>query len=60
MLELPNYEKPKFTLPELVLESISKCDSDLQKDLYNSVLLSGGTTMLKGMKYYFIKIKYES
>lgn len=30
-------------------QSISKCDSDIRKDLYANVVLSGGTSMLPGM-----------
>jgi actin-related protein len=34
---------------ETIHESIMLCDSDIHKDLYNNIVLSGGTTMLRGM-----------
>eukprot|EP01006_Ploeotia_vitrea_P043155 TRINITY_DN66696_c1_g3_i3.p1 TRINITY_DN66696_c1_g3~~TRINITY_DN66696_c1_g3_i3.p1 ORF type:complete len:384 (-),score=37.71 TRINITY_DN66696_c1_g3_i3:180-1331(-) len=34
----------------LVAESISKCDIDMRKDLWNNVVLSGGTTMFEGIE----------
>ena len=34
---------------ELTYDSIQKCDIDIRKELYNSVVLSGGTTMFPGM-----------
>lgn len=34
---------------ELVYSSINKCDVDIRKDLYNNVVLSGGTTMFEGL-----------
>jgi len=33
---------------QLVLSTISKCDIDLRRDLYNNVVLSGGSTMFNG------------
>ena len=27
-----------------------KCDSDIRKDLYGNIILSGGTTMLDGLE----------
>jgi actin len=34
---------------ELTIDSISKCDIDVRKDLYGNIVLSGGTTMYKGL-----------
>ena len=34
---------------EACYESIQKCNIDVRKDLYNSVVLSGGTSMIKGL-----------
>lgn len=34
---------------ELSFNSIMKCDVDVRKDLYNNVVLSGGTTMFPGI-----------
>jgi len=33
----------------LTYESIMKCDVDIRKELYNNVVLSGGTTMFPGI-----------
>jgi len=35
---------------ETTYESIMKCDVDIRKDLYNNVVLSGGSTMFKGIE----------
>ena len=35
-------------LPELVCQSIGKCDSDLSYELYQNILLTGSTTLLSG------------
>jgi actin-related protein len=32
----------------MVYQSIMKCDLDVRKDLYNNVILSGGSTMFPG------------
>jgi len=34
---------------ETLYESVQRCDVDIRKDLYHSIVLSGGTTMFKGM-----------
>jgi actin-related protein len=34
---------------EMVYNSIMKCDVDIRKDLYANVVISGGTTMYKGL-----------
>jgi actin-related protein len=36
-------------LPELIFDSISRCDIDLRRELSANVVLSGGTTMFPGM-----------
>lgn len=33
----------------ILFQSISKCDIDLQKDLYSNIVLSGGSTMFPGI-----------
>lgn len=35
---------------QLVQDSISKCDIDLRRDLYENIVLSGGTTMFDGIE----------
>lgn len=32
------------TLQQLTSTSINKCDNDVKKDLYNNIVLSGGST----------------
>ena len=39
----------------ICLESIQKCNKDLQKELYNNIILSGGNTMFKGLPERLIK-----
>jgi actin-related protein len=34
---------------ELTVKSIDACDIDVRRDLYANVVLSGGTTMFKGL-----------
>lgn len=35
---------------ELVYNAINKCDIDIRKDLYNNIIISGGTTMYPGFQ----------
>ncbi|KDO30920.1 hypothetical protein SPRG_04823 [Saprolegnia parasitica CBS 223.65] len=48
---LPDDHPAKETksLPDLVAQSISMCDKDLQRDLRGAVVLAGGTTMIPGL-----------
>jgi actin len=47
--------KPNFIgleqegIHKLAFQSIMKCDVDIRKDLYNNVVMSGGTTMFTGI-----------
>lgn len=36
-------------ISQMVFNSIMKCDIDLRKELYNSIVLSGGSTMFEGI-----------
>ena len=36
-------------IDKIVFDSIMKCDIDVRKDLYSNIVLSGGTTMYKGL-----------
>lgn len=40
---------------EQIFKSVSKCDIDIRKELYDNVVLSGGTTMYPGMKERLVK-----
>ena len=40
-------EMPGFH--EITYNSILKCDVDIRKDLYNNIVMSGGTTMYPGI-----------
>ncbi|GLT81313.1 hypothetical protein SLA2020_527040 [Shorea laevis] len=37
-------------LPQMVLESINKCDVDIRKELFGSILLAGGTASMQQLK----------
>jgi actin-related protein len=47
--------KPNFIgleqegIHKLTFQSIMKCDVDIRKDLYNNIVMSGGTTMFNGI-----------
>jgi len=47
--------KPNFIgleqegIHKLAFQSIMKCDVDIRKDLYNNIVMSGGTTMFNGI-----------
>jgi actin len=34
---------------DMTFKSINKCDMDVKRDLYNNIVLSGGTTMFRGL-----------
>ena len=36
--------------PELVYESIQRCDIDIRRPLYDNIVLSGGTTLFPGIQ----------
>lgn len=36
-------------IDKLTFDSIMKCDVDIRKDLYNNIVMSGGTTMYRGL-----------
>lgn len=48
-------ESSKKALHELATESIHKCDVDLRKGFFNSIILSGGNTMIAGLAKRFEK-----
>ncbi|XP_057969357.1 actin-related protein 4 [Malania oleifera] len=37
-------------LPQMVIESINKCDVDIRRDLFSSILLAGGTASMQQLK----------
>ncbi|KAL5748922.1 hypothetical protein ACOSQ2_026219 [Xanthoceras sorbifolium] len=37
-------------LPQMVLESINKCDVDIRRELFSSILLAGGTASMQQLK----------
>jgi len=41
------HEAPSF--PDVVVNAVRKCDIDVRRDLYENVVLSGGTTMYPGL-----------
>ena len=44
-----------YNIAEACNNSIQKCDIDIRKDLYNNIVLSGGTSMFKGLPERFTK-----
>jgi actin-related protein len=36
------------SLHQLILDSVNKCDNDLRNDMYSNIVLSGGTSMMRG------------
>ena len=43
-----------MSFKELVEDSLSRCDQDLKQDLYKSIVICGGNSMLKGFKFIII------
>ncbi|XP_068649759.1 actin-related protein 4-like isoform X2 [Aristolochia californica] len=41
---------PLRGLPQMVIESINKCDADIRKELFSSILLAGGTASMQQLK----------
>lgn len=41
--------KEYLSLPKLIAKSINDCDIHTRSDLYQAIILSGGTTMIKGL-----------
>ena len=37
------------SIPQICHDIIQKCDKNLQKELYNNIVLSGGNSMFKGL-----------
>ncbi|CAH9084790.1 unnamed protein product [Cuscuta epithymum] len=37
-------------LPQMVIESINRCDVDIRRELYSSILLAGGTASMQQLK----------
>ena len=42
--------KDVLSIQEMILESINDSDKDDRPDLFNSIILSGGNTMLEGFR----------
>ncbi|KAG2429213.1 hypothetical protein HXX76_010983 [Chlamydomonas incerta] len=38
------------SVPEVVLDTINKCDVDLRKDMYSGAILTGGTSLIHGFR----------
>ncbi|GMI84169.1 actin-related protein 4 [Hibiscus trionum] len=41
---------PARGLPQMVIESINRCDVDIRKELFGSILLAGGTASMQQLK----------
>src|SRR5689334_21269239 len=35
---------------QLIIESVSKCSSDVQSELYGNIVLAGGSTLFEGLE----------
>ena len=46
----------KLSIPQLILDCISKCDSDIVNDIRENICLIGGTTLYRGFTE---RLKYE-
>ncbi|KAJ8749293.1 hypothetical protein K2173_018774 [Erythroxylum novogranatense] len=46
-------------LPQLVLDSINKCDVDIRRELFSSILLAGGTASMQQLKERLEKDLFE-
>ena len=44
--ELLGVDSP--TLPNLIQQTVSKCPMDLRREMWQSIYLSGGTTLIEG------------
>ena len=44
---------------EMIYKSIMKCDVDIRKDMYQSVVLSGGSTMYPGKIFHITSIIHK-
>ncbi len=40
----------QYGIAELAFDSVEKCDEDLKHDLYNNIVVTGGTTLMPGFK----------
>ena len=49
----PEFESCPGGIARLAYHSIEKCDSDLKINLYNNVVLAGGTTLIKNFDQRF-------
>ncbi|GLI62870.1 ortholog of actin-related protein 4 [Volvox africanus] len=38
------------SVPEAVVDAVNKCDVDLRKDMYSGAVLTGGTSLIPGLK----------
>ncbi|KAL4184382.1 hypothetical protein AMTRI_Chr10g225370 [Amborella trichopoda] len=45
-----DHSTPSRGLPQMVIESINKCDVDIRRELFSSILLAGGTASMQQMK----------
>ena len=43
-----NENSDQISIPQLIIDCLSKCDSDIINDVKESICLIGGTTLFKG------------
>lgn len=56
-LQYENFSFPG--MPHMILESISKSDIDIRRELFLNIILSGGTAMMKGFYDRVTKVMSE-
>lgn len=44
-----------ISIPQMILTSVAKCDADTRRELYNSIVLTGGTTLLSNFSERLLK-----
>lgn len=42
--------QPPLSLPASIVDSINKCDVDARRELYTGVVLTGGTSLMAGLR----------
>ena len=48
-------DNPKGGIAHLIIQSVAKCDKNIQNDLYSNIVLAGGNCMLNGIDSRLIK-----
>jgi len=41
-------ESSSMSIPEMMVDSLDRCDAELKAELYNNIVLSGGSSLFRG------------